>query len=201
VIVSAKRELEEKRQKIKLRALDTSDPWKVFLMQRALDDFRAMPQKEKDRLTANPKALDPILAEALRYAPANISGMSKVHYEQLMKDALDTEHGEAIAEAHELEHAIELASSAVETGRDEVRLEARVFDPRSWDEMALPYETRVNAPWLKKFTEAGVEVVRKLVPEEGKETFTAPLATPRDIETGVFANNLDAYKKLTGRAA
>ena len=77
----------------------------------------------------------------------------------------------------------------------------KLFDRGSWDEMALPYEARVNAPWLKKFTENGVVVVRKLVPEEGKQTFLAKEATTADLEEGVFADNLDAYNKLTGRAA
>ena len=33
------------------------------------------------------------------------------------------------------------------------------------------------------------------------KTGSAPLATPEDIENGVFADNVETYRKLTGRAA
>jgi hypothetical protein len=38
--------------------------------------------------------------------------------------ALQAQHGDKIAELKELERAIEAAESAVEAGRDEIRLEA-----------------------------------------------------------------------------
>jgi hypothetical protein len=59
----------------------------------------------------------------------------------------------------------------------------------------------VDAPWLKKFREGGVDVVRKIEIAEGAKTGSAPLATPEDIENGVFADDLETYRKLTGRTA
>jgi hypothetical protein len=65
-------------------ATDTTDPWKVGLMLRAVDQVAAMTQKQRDALTRNPEALDPITAEALVIAPANLSGISKMHRQQLI---------------------------------------------------------------------------------------------------------------------
>ena len=127
--------------------------------------------------------------------------MSEVHYRELINDALDDDYGGLIEELEELEAIIEAANDVIETGRDEVRLEAEVFDRREWDKLAAPYVEKANAPWLKKFKENGVEVVRKLVPEQGKKTFLAQEATSADLEVGVFADSLDTYNKLTGRAA
>jgi hypothetical protein len=89
----------------------------------------------------------------------------------------------------------------VEAGREEVRLETGVFDPHKFNELAAPVEAKANAPWLKKFRENGVDVVRKIDVPEGQKTGLAPLATPEAIENGVFADDRETYRKLTGRAA
>jgi hypothetical protein len=200
-IASAKREAGELKEKLKLGAPDTSDQWKVGLMLRAIDRVAAMSQKQRDALTRNPEALDPITAEALVTAPASLTGISKMHRQQLVDRALQAQHGEAIAELKELERAIEAAESAVEMGRDEIRLESSVYDPHKFNELAAPFEQKTNAPWLKKFRENGVDLVRKIEIPEGQKFGSAPLATPEDIEKGVFADNVETYRRLTGRAA
>jgi hypothetical protein len=200
-IAAAKREASELKETLKLGAPDTSDQWKVGLMLRAIDRVAAMSQKQRDALTRNPDLLDPITAEALVTAPASLTGISKMHRQQLIDRALQAQHGDKIAELKELERAIEAAESAVEAGRDEVRLEAGVFDPHKFNELAAPVEAKANAPWLKKFREGGAEVIRKIVIPEGQKTGSAPLATPEDIERGVFADDAETYRKLTGRAA
>jgi hypothetical protein len=166
-----------------------------------VDHFTAMTQKQRDALTRNPDLLDPITAEALVTAPASLTGISKMHRQQLIERALQAQHGGKIAELKELERAIEAAESAVEAGRDEIRLEAGVFDPHKFDQLAAPVEQKVGAPWLKKFREGGVDVVRKIEIPEGQKFGSAPLATPEDIENGVFADDPETYRKLTGRAA
>jgi hypothetical protein len=200
-IASAKQEAATLREKTKLRGPDTTDPWKVGLMLRAVDRFAAMTQEQRNKLSINPDKLDPITAEALVTAPASLTGISEVHHKLLVDRALQAQHGEAIAELQELERAIEAAESAVEAGRDEVRLEAGVFDPHKFNQLAAPVEAKANAPWLKKFRENGVDVVRKIDIPEGQKTGSAPLATPEEIERGVFADDAETYRKLTGRAA
>jgi hypothetical protein len=86
-------------------------------------------------LTRNPEALDPITAEALVTAPASLTGISKMHRQQLIDRALQAQHGDKIAELRELERAIEAAESAVEAGRDEIRIEAGIFDPHKFDQL------------------------------------------------------------------
>jgi hypothetical protein len=200
-IASAKQEAAGLREKTKLREPDTTDPWKVGLMLRAVDRFAAMTQEQRNKLTINPDKLDPIEAEALVTAPASLTGISEVHRKLLVDRALQAQHGEAIAELQALERAIEAAESAVEAGREEIRLESGVFDPRKFNELAAPAEAKANAPWLKKFRENGTDVVRKIEIPEGQKTGSAPLATPEDIERGVFADDAETYRKLTGRAA
>jgi len=177
-----------------------TDPWKVGLMLRAVDRFAAMTQEQRNKLTINPDKLDPIEAEALVTAPASLTGISEVHRKLLVDRALHAQHGDKIAELQTLERAIEAAESAVETARDEVRLEAKVFDPHKFNQLAAPAEAKANAPWLKKFRENGTDVVRRIEIPEGQKTGSAPLATPEDIERGVFADDAETYRKLTGRA-
>jgi hypothetical protein len=86
-------------------------------------------------------------------------------------------------------------------GRDELHLEAGVFDPHKFDPLAAPVEQKVDAPWLKKFSEGGVDVIRKIEIPEGQKFGSAPLATSEDIEKGVLADDAETYRKLTGRAA
>ena len=192
-IASAKQEAAALREKTKLREPDTKDPWKVGLMLRAVDQVTAMSQKQRDALTRNPEALDPITAEALVTAPASLTGISKMHRQQLMDRALQAQHGEILSELRELERAIEAAESAVEAGRDEIRLEAGVFDPHKFDQLAAPVEQKVSAPWLRKRNDK-INVVDLERREERP-------ATPAEIETGVYAEDFDAYQKLIGRRA
>jgi hypothetical protein len=109
-----------------------------------------------------------------------------MHRQQLIDRALEAQHGEKIAELKELERAIEAAESAVEAGRDEIRLEAGIFQ-------------KASAPWLRK---------QKLLGESEEKIYVVDLdrrverpATPEEIENGVYAEDFEAYKKLTGRPA
>jgi hypothetical protein len=143
------------------------------------------------RFYRNPDNLDPITAEALVTVPASLTGISKMHRQQLIDRALQAQHGGKIAELKELERAIEAAESAVEAGRDEIRLETGVFDPHKFDQLAAPIEQKVSAPWLRKRNDK-INVVDLERREERP-------ATPAEIETGVYAEDFNAYQKLTGR--
>jgi len=197
-IAAAKREASELKEKLKLGAPDTSDQWKVGLMLREIDRVAAMTQKQRDALTRNPDALDPLTAEALVTAPASLTGISKVHRQQLIDRALQAQHGAAIAELHELERAIEAAESAVETGREEIRLESGIFDPHKFDQLAAPIEKKASAPWLRKRKFPGEDEQINVV---DLDRHVERPATPEEIESGVYAENFNHYQKLTGRAA
>jgi hypothetical protein len=57
-----------------------------------------MTQKQRDALTRNPDALDPITAEALVTTPESLTGISKMHRQQLIARALQAQHGDKNAE-------------------------------------------------------------------------------------------------------
>jgi hypothetical protein len=87
----------------------------------------------------------------------------------------------------------------VEAGRVEIRLEAGVFDPHKFDQLAAPIEQKANAPWLRK---------RKLLGESNEQIYVVDRdrrverpATSEEIENGVYAEDFDTYQKLTGQAA
>jgi hypothetical protein len=77
--------------------------------------------------------------------------------------------------------------SAVETGRDEVRLEVGGIDKQKWDELAAPIEARHAAPWLRR-RGAEVHVVDLERRVERKPT-------DEELATGIFAANHDEYMK------
>jgi hypothetical protein len=107
----------------------------------------------------------------------------------LTESARQTLYGPQLAEIATLEEAIAAAESAVETARDEVRLEAGALDERKFNELAAPIETKHSAPWLRRRTEGGAEVIRVVDLEQGVER----PATPAEIEAGLFFKNHDDY--------
>jgi len=123
---------------------------------------------------------------------------SKIHRQQLIDRALQAQHGDKIIELKELERAIEAAESAVEAGRDEIRLEAGEFDPHKFDQLAAPVEQKASAPWLRKRKFPGEDEQIKVVDLDRR---VERPATPEEIESGVYAENFNHYQKLTGRAA
>ena len=82
--------------------------------------------------------------------PPEISGVPKSRHDLLTTKALESQHGPEIAEIAELAEAIMAAESAVETGRDEVRLEAAYLTNANSTRLAAPIEAKHDAPWLKR---------------------------------------------------
>jgi hypothetical protein len=151
-------------------------------MLRAIDRV-ARDEKQRDALTRNPDALDPITAEALVTTPESLTGISKMHRQQLMARALQAQHGDKNAELKELERAIRLPSRRWNAGREEIRLKSAVFDPHKFNELAAPAEAKANASWLRKRL-GEIKVV------DSERSVERP-ATPEEIETGVYAKNFD----------
>lgn len=77
---------------------------------------------------------------------AGVQWSSETRHDLITARALEAQYGPDIAEIAELEDAIAVAESAVETGRDEVRLEAGVVDPRQFNELAAPIDAKHAAP-------------------------------------------------------
>jgi hypothetical protein len=178
------------------RSLNGGGESKTVLRREIRDTLKAMKPEDRDKfISRNLSDMEPTVAEAILTAPAWLTDVSPTHRQLLMDKALQAQHGDAVAQVQELERAIEYAASAVETGRDEIRLLTGAVDPVQFDSLAAPIENRVAAPWLKKFTEGGTEVVRKMQWDSPKQTGSWTKATPADLDTGVFYANADDYQK------
>jgi hypothetical protein len=96
------------------------------------------------------------------------------------------------AEIDELEEAIAAVESAVEAAREEVRVEAGVLNERDFNDLGASTEQRHRAPWLRRRRDAnGTEQIRVVDLERRVER----LATPDEIERGVFYESYDEYQK------
>jgi hypothetical protein len=107
-------------------------------------------------------------------------------HDRLTEDALSKQFGEAIAEIKEIEQAIEAAESTIEAGRDEIRQEVGITDPAKFNEMARPIEAKQSAPWLRKGAGGEIRVV-------DLEKRVERVATPEEIESGVYYKNFEDY--------
>jgi hypothetical protein len=191
-IKAAKAEAKARREALQLQKPDKSDVAGAILRAQICDRLAAMSAKDRDAfINSNIEKLDPVTAEAILTAPAWLSGVSNSHRQLLTDRALQAQHGEAVAELQELERAIEVATSAVEIGRDEVRIEAGVHDPHKFDQLAAPIEAKQSAPWLRRKRNGDAEEIRVVDIDQGVERS----ATPEEIASGVFYENADEYRK------
>ena len=108
-----------------------------------------------------------------------------------MEEAIEAQHGPEAAEITQLEEAITVAESTVETGRDEMRLEVGAHDKREFERQAAEIEAKHRPVWLRKKGEQ-VKVVDL---DRGIERD----ATPADLENGAFYADYDQY--LAGNVA
>jgi len=73
-----------------------------------------------------------------------------------------------------------------------VRLEAGALDERKFNELAAPIEEEHAAPWLRRHKDmGGAEEIRVVDLDRGIER----LATPEEVEQGVFYRNYDHFKE------
>ena len=136
--------------------------------------------------------MEPIVAEAILTAPNWLSGVSDSHRKLLAEKALEAQFGDAVTEVQELERAIDVTTSAVETGRDEIRLEMDVLDPQKFEQLAAPIEAKHYGPWLRRRkTSSGAQETIVVDLDRGVER----PATPDEVERGVFYTSYEHYKE------
>jgi hypothetical protein len=200
-IDAAKREAKELRDKIKLQPPDKTDIVGALRRREIREFLKAMPPKDRNAyISKNRENMDPDMALAIVEMPAAFSGVLEMDRTQLVDAALQSQHGEAMKELTELERAIEIAESAVETGRDEARQETGL-SLHDFDERAAPFERKAAGPkhWLKKSTEDGKEVIsviREKPTGIGKNVgLFSRIATPEEIENGEYFANVDEWRK------
>jgi hypothetical protein len=131
-----------------------------------------------------------ILAAVLEMPP-EFSGVPNTRHALLMEEAIKAQHGAEAEEIAQLEEAITVAESTVETGRDEMRLEVGAHDVREFERQAAEIEAKYRPVWLrKKGDEVKVVDLDRRVERD---------ATSSDIENGAFYADYDQY--IAGRVA
>jgi hypothetical protein len=193
VIDKAKAEAKALREKIRLEAADKGDLVGALQRREMREFLRTMPDKQRNEYVSKRRDnMDPALALAICELPAEFSGVLETDRNDLIDRALQAQHGEAMTQLRELEEAIEIAESAVETGRDEVRTETGL-NPQTFDHRAAQFENKSETPWLKRMTENGQEVVRVIRWAKDGSTGTGALPTAQDLETGKFFKDRAEY--------
>jgi hypothetical protein len=168
--------------------------------------LRSLPENERRAISANIDSIDPELRLAITEMPSALSGVLQTDRQQLLDRALLAEHGEAINELRELETAIAITEDVAQKAREEIAQDCG--GGTRFYEAARPFEQRATAPWLKKFTENGEEVVRafRLGKERTGNTLDERMAafpvfavpTPEELETGVFYTDIHEWRRAQG---
>ena len=196
-VEAARHEVAQRRAKLTL-PIDRTDAYGLARRAEFRSWLRSLPQEERHAIGANFEKLDPELALAITEMPAPLSGVLETDRQQLLDRALQARHGKELAELRTLEAAIPIVETVVEAGREEIAHEAGVFDLAKFDELAKPYVEKVNAPWLRKFTENGVEVVKTFTPDPSGRSATFQPATEEQIEAGVYFASAEEWRRARG---
>ena len=192
-IKKAKAEITERKSKLKVEGPDRSDVAGAFRRMEIRTFLREMKgDDQKNYFARHGENLPTEVALAILEMPPEFSGVPKSRHDLLTERALTAQHGPDITEIAELEEAIAAAESAVETGRDEVRLEVGVHDERKFNEMAAPIEAKHDAPWLRRYKVVGGNEEIRVVDLEKQ---IGRLATPDEIERGIFYSDFEHYKE------
>ena len=196
-IKKAKAEVAERKSRLKVEGPDKSDVAGAFRRMEVRTFLREMKSDDQTLYFANHGDNLPVeVAVAILEMPPEFCGVPKSRHDLMATRALEAQHGPEIVEISELEEAIAAAESAVETGRDEVRLEVGIHDPAKFNELATPVEAKHDAPWLRRSkNSSGAEEIRVVDLDRKVER----PATPEEIENGIEYRDYDAYMK--GKAA
>ena len=120
-ISRARKEVEARRSKMKLKEPDASDLKSELQRQEIRSWLRSLPQAERDRIfNGGGDRVDPGIAEAVLFAPPELSGVARSNI-TLMKDRLlEAQFPGESEELAEIEQAIALTERAVNVCTDEI---------------------------------------------------------------------------------
>src|SRR5262249_60046510 len=194
-IGKAKQEIVERRSKLALKAVDPADVAGAMRRQEIRTFLRQLDEKQRDAwFRDRGDTVSPEVRQAIIEMPPEVSGVPKSRHDLLTQDAWQAQHGPELTDISDRENAIETAESAVEAARVEVGRECGL-DIARFNELAAPVEAKHAAPWLRWYTEDGVDKVYVVDLEAKAER----PATPDEIEQGVFYRDYEDYQR--GRAA
>lgn len=185
-ISRARQELEDMRNRLQLPKTDPTDAAGAIARMEIRSWLRGLPQGERDKIT-RAENIDPNIRSAIIDAPAVMTGVADSHLNLLKEKVLRETHGSLMDEIAELSTAIDVAASAVEAGRDSVRIDTGLT-LQKFNEAAAPIEAREAVPWLRKGKVVDVE--RGVMREP----------TADELATGVEAQTLDEFNQRKAAA-
>jgi hypothetical protein len=97
--------------------------------------------------------------------------------------------GRDLEEIAALEQTVAEANMIADIARVDLQSSSGM-EPREFGEFVKPVEAKANAPWLRKYIEDGVEVVRVV----DLENHRARVATEREILDGKYYENFEQYQ-------
>jgi hypothetical protein len=205
----ASAEVASRRAQLKQPKADPADMAAALRRQELRSAMRQMDNQARDKfLKENGRldGLDPEIRQAILEMPASLSGVPETTRDEFLRQATESLNADALEEIHTLERAIEIAASALEEGKAEIQREAVAVDPGYAD--VDRFEARAadaakleDQPWLKMFTENGVEVTRVYTPDPANpNTGGWKLPTSSQIEAGIIASSRDEFDKLKAAA-
>jgi hypothetical protein len=204
-VQQAKRQLAERRQRIKPAAPDKQDVVGFFRRESIRDQLRSLSRDMRDNyLSRHAADLDPEVAAAvlesvddLPWTSPEKRFVSEATRAKLLRSVVAPEHRAELAELDEVEQALELTNRVVENGRDKIRTELGL-SPVEFDKLATPIEQaeakKSPPPWLKRFGDKISVVFPRKSDLTGADEFGSRPATPQEIEAGIFASSLAEYQ-------
>lgn len=180
----ARQELDQKRATLRLPAGDPTDAAAAIRRMGIQTWLRSISQDERDKIT-RAENIDPQIREAILEVPAMMTGVAESHRAVLAEATLREAHGPLMDEIAELSEAIEVAESAVQAGRDSVRIDTGL-SPAEFELEARTVEQRHSVAWLRRRgSELKVIDLDRRVERE---------ATPDELASGIEAATLEEFE-------
>jgi hypothetical protein len=190
--------LDKKRAAVAMPKFDAADTLGFLRRQELRAALRAMSSGQRALHLANPA-----FADAMLEMPPVLSGLHPVEgqpsednslVETTKEQRLGSLFAPQLAEIAELEKTIAEADMIADISRNDLQLHSGM-EPRVFGEFVKPVEAKQNAPWLRKYTEDGKEVIRVIDVADHR----AHTASEREILDGKFYRDHQEY--LADRAA
>jgi hypothetical protein len=193
-LADAKTRLQVLLDSIKPAPVDRGDLAAALIRSELRNSLKGMSIGERAALLLGEKA-DPEFQDAFLEAPAMLSGVEANMAAQVREQRLETLHPEASFQVEDLTREIEEAEAGFALARQDIQ-QSSGLDERAFSELVAEVQSRKNAPWLKKSTDAQGNVTVEVVPLRGGP---ARIATPDDLRDGKFYADHAAW--LADRAA
>lgn len=193
----ARRNIQDRMREIRPRPVDKTDLVSAFRRAEIRDAIRAMPREQRDNLLSRyASELDPDVVAAilehteLPWTQPEARLISDDTRKTLLRQAMASEHGEALQAVQQIEEAIKLTAPVVEKASAEIQsglgMNALEF------EKAMQAEAAKRPPvWLRQM---GSEI-RVIVPGG-----SARLATEEEKAVGVYFSNIDEFNAAMAAA-